>query len=100
MNQNPQIAELYRDTVYTIKTEKEFDYDNLKRIHDRFDFFKEEDNTFRRPKSRFDLQDSHYMTEEEILSTEMSDLADNEIYLRYKISKQELKESKEEFEKR
>ena len=37
---------------------------------------------------------------EEILSTEMSDLADNEIYLRYKISKQELKESKEEFEKR
>ena len=40
------------------------------------------------------------MTEEEILSTEMSDLADNEIYLRYKISKKELKESKEEFEKR
>jgi hypothetical protein len=57
MNNDPKVAEQYRDTVYTLKTDKEFDYDNLKRIHDRFDYFKDADKMFNVPKSKYDFKE-------------------------------------------
>lgn len=43
-----------------LKLDKEKDYDNLTRIHDRFDYFKDPDNTYNKPKSQFDLEDKRY----------------------------------------
>jgi len=40
-----------------LKKDKEFDYDNLKRIHDRFDYFKDSDKMFNIPKSKYDLRE-------------------------------------------
>ena len=36
------------------------------------------------------------MTEDEILSTELSDAADNELYIRYKVAKHEIKDLEHE----
>ncbi len=35
---------------------------------------------------KYDLKKEHRITEEEILSTELTDPADNELYIRYKIA--------------
>ena len=57
MDNDPKVAEQYTDTVYSLKKDKEFDYDNLKRIHDRFDYFKDSDKMFNIPKSKYDLRE-------------------------------------------
>jgi pyridoxine/pyridoxamine 5'-phosphate oxidase len=59
MDNDAEVAEKYRDAVYSLKTDKEFDYDNLKRIHDRFDYFKDADKMHNVPKSKFDLKEDH-----------------------------------------
>jgi pyridoxine/pyridoxamine 5'-phosphate oxidase len=51
MNNDPNVAEMYKDAIYTLKTDKEFDYDNLKRIHDRFDYLKDKDKMYNVPPS-------------------------------------------------
>jgi hypothetical protein len=84
MSDNAAVSELYRDSIYQIRADKEFDYDNLERIHSRFDFFKNPDNMHNKPKSMYDLKDEQYETCDDILSTELSDMETNELYRRYK----------------
>lgn len=82
------MAELYRDTMTQIKLEKEKDYDNLTRIHERFDYFKDPDNMANKYKSQFDLDDKKYDSEDDAMTaSEFSDAESQLLYMRYKIIK-------------
>lgn len=70
--------------MHTIRSEKELDYDNLQRIHNRFEFFKDPDNMEDRWRSERDLKDEDYETLEDVLTTELSDPEAMDIYRRYK----------------
>ena len=60
MSSDSKLATLYKDTLHQIKLDKEFDYNNLERIHKQFDEFKDADKTFNKPKSKLDLEDKEY----------------------------------------
>lgn len=82
------MAELYQDTLTQVKLDKEHDYDNLTRIHERFDYFKDPDNMYNKYKSQFDLDDKKYDSEDDaITASEFSDAESQLLYMRYKIIK-------------
>ena len=59
MDEDPAAAQLYQDTLAQIKLDKEFDYDRINKIHDRFDYFKDKDKMEQKIKDkRFDLDDT------------------------------------------
>ena len=100
MSGDAKLAVLYKDTFTQVKLEKEHDYNNLKRIHDQFDYFKDQDKMYGKPKSRHDLKDDEYQTEDDIMSTELSDEEANELYKRYKLAMHEVTESREALEEK
>ena len=53
---------------------------------------------FGKLKSKHDLKDEEYQTEDDIMSTELSDVEANELYRRYKLATYEVKESREALE--
>ncbi len=73
MNNDPNVAEMYKDAIYTLKTDKEFDYDNLKRIHDRFDYLKDKDKMYNVPPSQYDLKEDEQESDDRVASTDFSD---------------------------
>lgn len=73
-----------------IKQEKEYDVNRIQTIHDMIDSFKNPDVMNDKIKSdKFDLKDEPYATEDDVLSTELSDLGDLDIYRKYKLVKHE-----------
>jgi len=41
MAQDPAVSELYQDTLYMVRADKEYDVNRIKRIHERFDYLKD-----------------------------------------------------------
>ena len=100
MSKDSKLATLYKDTFTEIKLEKEHDYNYLKAVHEQFDKFKDSDYMLGKPKSRHDLKDDEYQTEDDIMSTELSDADANELYKRYKLATYEVKETREALEEK
>lgn len=101
MDNDPDVAELYRDTMTQLKIDKESDYDNLTRIHDRFDYFKDPDNMYNKQGSKHDLEDKNYNSDEDaITASEFSDPEEQLLYVRYKIMKNMNKNATEDDDKR
>lgn len=70
-----------------MRQEKEYDYDRIKRIHDRIDYHADPDNMANKKKSnRFDLKNTPYAIADDALSTELSDEGDLDIYRKYKLA--------------
>lgn len=92
MDSNPEVAELYQDTLHLQREEKEKDWSKLSRIQERFDQFKDEDLMDGIPKSKFDLQDSE--PDEAYCTTDFSDPQINDMYKRYRLI---FKEAEEEY---
>ena len=38
MNEDPEMAKYYRETYNEVKYEKEMDYNETKRVHDKYDY--------------------------------------------------------------
>ena len=58
MAQDSAVAELYQDSLLVVRSEKEFDINRIKGIHDRFDYFKDQDKMRNKIKSKmYDLPD-------------------------------------------
>ena len=55
---------------------------------------------FGKLKSKHDLKDEEYQTEDDIMSTELSDVEANKLYRRYKLATYEVKESREALEEK
>jgi len=53
-----------------------------------------------KPESHHDLKDDEYQTEDDIMSTELSEDDTNELYKRYKLAMHEVKESRELLEEK
>ncbi len=101
MDNNPEVSELYRDTMTQIRLDKESDYNNLTRIHNRFDYFKDPDNMLNKQKSKYDLEDKAYNSDEDaITASEFSDPEEQLLYVRYKIMKNMNKNATEDTEKK
>ena len=101
MDINPEVSELYRDTMTQIRLDKESDYNNLTRIHNRFDYFKDPDNMLNKQKSKYDLEDKAYNSDEDaITASEFSDPEEQLLYVRYKIMKNMNKNATEDTEKK
>jgi hypothetical protein len=84
MNEDPEMSELYRDAYQSIKNEKEFEYNESNRIHERFAYQMEGDQNYAGVKvdekyifKREDLEDEYY-------TTELTDQELDIVYKRYK----------------
>lgn len=78
MAKDGEIAELYQDTLYNLREDKESDWLMFNRIEERFNQFKDKDKMHNLPKSKFD-----FMGEEEdevAASTEFSDIEVDILY--------------------
>ena len=74
MKTDPEMAEYYQDQLYNIKADKETDYNKILDIHDRFDYFRDPDKMARKIKNEeFDLKNEEPVTDQDLLSTELSD---------------------------
>ena len=86
MKERPEVSEMMQDELFMIRQEKEEDELNIERIHNRVDDFKDEEKMRNKKKSTlYDLKDDAYATEDDILSTDLSDNGDNDIYRKFKI---------------
>ena len=69
-----------------VRQEKEADIDRVNAVHDRIDYFKNPDMMADKMKSDiYDLKDSPYATEDDVLSTDLSDSGDADLYRKYKL---------------
>lgn len=93
MDQDPEVSELFKDTVYLMRQDKEKDFIKLSGIQDRFDRFKDPDQMQNIPNSQYDLVDSEQ--EDDAGSTEFSDFEVNDLYKRYKLVQKDLAEETE-----
>lgn len=74
MKEDPEFAERFKDELFVVRKEKEFDVDRIQAIHDRIDYFKDPDKMEGKIKSNmYDMKDEPYAIEDDVLSTELSD---------------------------
>ena len=101
MAQDPSIAEFYQDTKFLVKQDKEADVAKIDAIHERFDYLQDPDKMRgKHPSALYDLPNEERNTEDEVLTTEMSDPDDAATYIRYKMALHEAKESRAAMEER
>ena len=99
MQEDPEMARLYREAYGDIKAEKEHDYNESLRIHDKYAYlFDKKALDGKVPTSKYDLQNERPTAEEEMLTTELSDVELDLIYKRYKFMQSENKDSMEEID--
>ena len=79
------MARLYREAYGDIKAEKEHDYNESLRIHEKYAYlFDKKSLVDKVPTSKYDLQNERPTAEEEVLTTELSDAELDLLYKRYK----------------
>lgn len=79
------MSRLYREAYGDIKAEKEHDYNESQRIHEKYSYLFDKNSLGDKvPTSRYDLQNERPTLEEEILTTELSDAELDLLYKRYK----------------
>ena len=84
-----------------MRQEKEFDLDRIQKIHDRVDYHKDPDIMANKKKSdRFDLKDTPYDLGDDVLSTDLSDNGDRDIYRKYKLKFHQERETVERLEEK
>lgn len=86
MDEDPDMARLYREAYGDIKLEKEADEDLANRIHDKYDYLNDDKTLNRRkPTDRYNLHVEKDTFEEELMTTELSDEGLDLLYKRYKV---------------
>jgi hypothetical protein len=84
MDEDAEMAKLYREAYGDIKADKEADYNEAARIHDKYSYQKRGEGL---KGSAFDLSEEKKSLEEEMLTTELSDEGLDLVYKRYKMMK-------------
>ena len=102
MSENAEYAELYQDELLQKKSDKEFDWQKIEDVHDRFGYLKNEKKMATKVKDkRYDLPGFVPDTEDEAFSTDLEvdmDPADTEIYRHYRLVNHEIKEEQKEID--
>lgn len=91
MNEDPDMARLYREAYGDVKADKEHDYNEAVRIHDKYAYLKDGKTLENRKESeKYDLSKTEDKDiEDELLTTELSDMELDIIYKRYKLMQAE-----------
>jgi hypothetical protein len=80
------MARLYRETFNDVKAEKEYDYNESLRIHNKYSYLYEKDSLDNRvPTEKYDLNNERPDLDEQIFTTELSDEGIDLMYKRYKM---------------
>lgn len=84
---------MYQDTFNQIKSEKEHDENEANRLFHKYKYLEEDDYKYKTKESskEFDVSKQEDLTEDEILSTDMSDPEYDYLYKRYKLAQLENK---------
>lgn len=86
MDEDPEMARLYREAYGDIKADKEADEDLANRIHDKYDYLNDGKTLNRRKETnRYNLHEEKDTFEEELMTTELSDEGLDLLYKRYKV---------------
>ncbi len=99
MDEDTDMARLYREAYGDIKADKESDYNEAKRIHDKYAYLNDGRTLdSKKESSVYDLHNEKPSLEEEMLTTELSDEGLDLIYKRYKSMQWESKDAVREIE--
>lgn len=86
MNEDPDMSRLYREAYGDIKAEKEHDYNESKRIHDKYSYiFDGKSLKTKIPSDKYSLKTDENSINDEVFTTELSDEGLDLVYKRYKI---------------
>lgn len=86
MNEDPDMSRLYREAYGDIKAEKEHDYNESKRIHDKYSYiFDGKSLKSKIPTDKYSLKTDENSVNDEVFTTELSDEGLDLVYKRYKI---------------
>ena len=84
------MSRLYREAYGDIKSEKEHEYNEAQRIHDKYAYLFDQNSLENKvPTSKYDVQNERPTPEEEMLTTELSDEELDLLYKRYKFAQKE-----------
>lgn len=99
LNEDPEMAKLYQEVYGDFKADREREYDQISRVHERFDYLYEKgtlDNKV--PTQKFNPTIEQPEVEEELWTTELSDQALDLIYKRYKLMTTDVKRTIEDID--
>jgi len=99
MQDDPEMARLYKEAYGDIKAEKEHDFNEAQRIYDKYAYLTDKSALANKiPTSLYDLNNERPTAEEELMTTEMSDEEADLLYKRYKILQSENTDSLRDIE--
>lgn len=86
MDEDPDMARLYREAYGDVKADKESEYNEAARIHDKYAYLYDGKSQSKiKESSKYNLNEEKPNLEDEILTTELSDEGLDLIYKRYKL---------------
>jgi len=86
---DPEMATLYQDSIYQAQLDVNQDYNRELAYSERFDYLNDKDAMKGKIKSsKYDYKNEPNIEEDDLLTTELTDEAENEFYIRYKVAKQ------------
>jgi len=89
MNDDPEVASLYREVFDEVKFEKEEDEIETKRVHDRFDYLydrNDESMGLNLKNKKYHVEDFKKKEDELLTETDLSEPLLEDIYSRYKLA--------------
>jgi hypothetical protein len=90
MSEDDDMARLYQEAYGDVKADKEHDYNESVRIHDKYSYLYDRDSLDDKvPTNKYNVQDEKPTIEEEIMTTELSDEELDLVYKRYKLMQAE-----------
>lgn len=90
MSEDGDMARLYQEAYGDVKADKEHDYNESVRIHDKYSYLYDRDSLDDKvPTNKYNVQDEKPTIEEEIMTTELSDEELDLVYKRYKLMQAE-----------
>jgi hypothetical protein len=99
MQDDPEMARLYKEAYGDIKAEKEHDFNEAQRIYDKYAYLTDKSALANKiSTSLYDLNNERPTAEEELMTTEMSDEEADLLYKRYKILQSENTDSLRDIE--
>lgn len=98
MNEDTKMAHLYQETYGKLKANKEKDYIESLRLHDKYAYLNDGKSLDHTMSSKYNLAIDKPSIEEEMMTTEMSDEELDLVYKRYKIMQHRNKESMQDNE--
>jgi hypothetical protein len=98
LNEDPEMARLYQEVYGGYKADREAEYNQIQRVHDRFDYQKTSKLDNKLPTEKYNLSEDPKELEDELFTTDLSEPELDLLYKKYKLLTNEVKTSIEDLE--